>query len=77
MSSREKHHKYSAKTTRQKCAANCSNKKRYSNIPAAIATAYTSYEIDPTKILYYYKCNVCNGVHLSSRGGGSSIEIEL
>lgn len=77
MTNRTKHHEFSAKATRQKCKSNCDNKKRYANVTMAMAVAYTSYEINPNKILYYYQCKICSGVHLSSRGGGSSVEIEL
>ena len=67
-----------AKHINQKRRENCDNKKRYSNEVMAIATAYDRYEIGGSKelLLYYYKCNLCNGYHLTCRGGGSSVAIE-
>lgn len=53
----------------------CSNKKRYNNQTNAIAIALTMIENGAEDPLFYYKCDLCNGYHITKRGGGTSIAI--
>lgn len=50
----------------------CTNKKRYNNPTSAIAIAFIMNEQNPHDI-FYYKCNICNGYHLTQRSGSGSI----
>lgn len=63
-------HKINNRFKRQKEI--CSNKKRYNNPTSAIAIALIMNERD-TRDIFYYKCDLCKGFHLTQRGGGTSI----
>ena len=73
---KDRKRKHLDKKLEQKKKFNCDNKKRYNNETMALASAWGSYSNGFGDDLYHYKCGVCSGYHLSSRGGGSSILCE-
>jgi len=71
--SSDKKIKYAIKKSQQKQVNNCQNKKRYSSDVNAIAAALTCKDCNTDYDLYYYKCKMCNGFHLTRLSGGSAI----
>ncbi len=63
------------KRSHQKQVFNCQHKKRYSSPASAIAAAmYSEENMGNTKCaLFYYKCTMCSGYHLTRKAGGDSI----
>ena len=74
MGKKDKKIAYAMKKNRQKQALNCQNKKRYSSPVDAIAAAIVCKECREIKHdLFYYKCILCSGHHLTKVPGGDSV----
>jgi len=74
MASKDKHIKYRIKKSNQKQVTNCDKKKRHNSEVMAMAAALSQKEFsDLDYDLFYYKCGVCNGFHLTRNSGGGSI----
>ena len=67
--------KFAIKKRKQTRQLNCDAKKRYQNPSMAIASVLTYEDGGCEDILYYYKCDLCHGYHITKSGGGSSIKI--
>ena len=61
-----------AKKILHKRTIQCKNKVRYTDINMALAGAMSTLESNNRKgnKLYYYKCDICNGYHLTRNPGG-------
>lgn len=65
---------YLKKKNMQSQKGNCQNKRRYNSPVDAIASALGSKERSGcTDDLFYYKCPLCKGHHLTKNAGGTSI----
>lgn len=73
----EKQRQVIIKKNKQKQQFNCENKKRYQNETMAMASAIESFDYEncPDR-LFYYRCDLCGGYHLTKSSGRDTVEIK-
>ncbi len=70
MNKKDRYHAVSKSKIRRKNVAICEKKIRYSDISQAMAGALRTIEcVSGIDNMFYYKCDICNGYHLTKMKG--------
>jgi len=78
MSKKSRYHEVARKRMNRKIATNCDNKKRYTDIAQAFAGAMRTIEsVEHIDEMFYYKCNLCHGYHLTKNKGNGAFLCEV